>query len=285
MKQALGISLLVTPLLVLAAGGQEDFEGPYAKRRFNVHHFDGTRHVVQSVEFPDFDPLLNNKSAQSIQFSIQDYSIYDHISTVAQIQLDPININSANHVVWLSGTRGPVGKARNEIHYSRPYDNKNQPNGTRYTFAFRFYTPAPWPGRLIMMQGYARYPWLRIQAREKGELALSLAQCGGTIGSCSAGVPPYTGFTFKNRGLGRYKVGSWNTVVLHVLHDNRPDAGRIDVYLNGKKTTYSGRTTYATNSTEVPWLKAGPYGSNDPYEIYYDDVYWRAGFVQPYNNH
>jgi hypothetical protein len=280
MKQALGISLLVTPLLVAAAGGRENFEGPYANRRFNVHHWDGTRHVVQRVKFPNFDPLLNNKSAQSIQFSVQDYTAYGNISKVAQIRRDPKN--PANHVVWLRGTKAPVDKARNEIHYSAPYDNKNQPNGTRYTFGFRFYTPVPWPvsgkGFFTIMQGYARFPWLRIEVRAKREVTMTLVRCRRTIGNCQpqVGEPIYAHLTFKTIVLGRYKVGSWNTVVLHVRHDNRPNAGRIDAYLNGKKTTYSGRTTYATNSREVPWLKAGPYG---PHAIYYDDVYWRAGFV------
>ena len=272
---------LLSPI-ALAAPGSENFEGPHAGRTFNVHHWGGTRHIVKKVRFPYFDALLNNQSAQNIQFAIQDASAHKNISAVAQIRRDPMN--PGNHVVWLRGTHNPAdGKVRNELHYSTPYKDKNQPNGTRYTFAFRFYTPVQLR-KLVMMQGYAIFPWLRIHTHD-GMLFLNLARCkdGITSGTSKAacGGTGWRNWQFTNASIGRYNIRRWNTMVMHVVHSNKPSGGRIDVYLNGKKTTWLGRTTFRQNTTEIPWLKAGPYGLA---ELYYDDVYWQPGFIQPFGS-
>ncbi|MDP3850401.1 MAG: RICIN domain-containing protein [Luteolibacter sp.] len=84
----------------------------------------------------------------------------------------------------------------------------------------------------------------------------------------------------EHPALGYYKKGGWNTLVVQVTHSNDPATGRIEVFVNGNKmTSYQGRTTYLTDSTRIPWLKAGPYGTENT--VWYDDVHWVDGHVYP----
>ena len=265
----------------LAAGpGSEDFEGSLVSRLFNVYDYTSGTPVTKSLVFPDFVPLLDNHSAQGFQFNDSYIPNTSHTADFARIEADPVN--PANKCLFLHVFPTPgASSGRNELHYSTPYLPDTQPNGTLYTFAFRFYTPVVLAGHQILMQGYSDFPWIRIRAIE-GQLMLDLAKSSGTAAqNLGADLDGNNYGDSENPWLGSYKVGRWNTVVVQVIHSNDPATGRIEVFVNGNKmTTYSGRTTFYTDSSRIPFMKAGPYGNEA--SIWYDDISWQPGLVYPF---
>jgi hypothetical protein len=275
----LGLALLAAES-VSADPGSENFEGPYATRILNVYYNVGTeRH---DLTFPNFDALLGSGAAQGIQFIENYLPNTNQTSDFAQIVTDPVN--PANHVLWLKALSNGTNKPRNECHYQRPFTSPTQTNGTRYTFAFRFYSAVQLPTNLTIMQGYDVYPGIRIATHPStpGKIQLLLHQCLGATSDCpNMGINPFTNEVTYAVNVGTANVAGWNTVVLNIVHDNRTNGiGSVDVYLNGIKTNYSGRTTTFTGNSTIPWMKAGPYGKAA--EIYYDDVYWQTNFVDPF---
>src|SRR5919109_4583878 len=168
---------LVLPFIfpsLLNAASYENFEGPYTVRNFNVHYYTNGRHRVHSVRFPHFDALVN-KPPQNIHCSIADFSAHSNVSTVAQIRQDPVN--ARNHALWLKATCCVPGQTggRNEMHFRKPYDSPSMPNGMTYTFAMRFNVESLGTGTI--MQGFSKFPWLRLMVRNGVNLYLNLAQC------------------------------------------------------------------------------------------------------------
>ena len=260
--------------------GYENFEGSYANRTFRVLNYSSGDPVTQYLVFPNFDALLNSTGAQKLQSNVAYLPSLTNTPQIAKIVRDPVN--SSNRALWLRAIPKPGdGSGRNEIHYDAPYKTYSQPNGTKYTLAFRFYTSTVLERKVNLMQGFASGdgPWLRITAYDQN-LKLDTVRCTKGI-VCNGVSDPNT--IIKNVSLGYYRVGKWNTVVVHVLHTNRETGGYINVYLNGVKTTWTGRTTFESSSTNVPWMKAGPYpGKYIDADVYYDDIYWQPGFVLPY---
>jgi len=269
----------------LAAGpGWEDFEGQLATREFYLYDYSSGSSVLRLLEFPGFVSLLANRSAQTLQFNESYIPDISNTSDFARIETDPLDPN--NRCLFLHAFLPPGQiKGRNELHYSTPYVTDSQLNGVPYTFAFRFYTPVLLEGPVILMQGYSEFPWLRIKALE-GKLQLDLAKSGGTAAQdLGANLDGKNYGDSENPWLGNYKAGSWNTVVVQVVHSNldspNPNTGRIEVFVNGNKMiSYIGRTTYFTDSTKIPWMKAGPYGKEA--SVWYDDVFWQPGLIYPY---
>ena len=267
--------LVGTPLV--AGPGAENFEGQLATRTFAVYDNSGASPVKRVLTFPNFVPLLGNASAQGLQFNENYLPALTDTSIFARIETDPVN--PANKCLYLHNFLAPgAHSARTELHYSTPYVNASQPNGTKYTFALRFYVTEAPPSGDTILQGYSEFPWLRIH-NDSGILSLNLAR------SSSSDPNTATFDLITNTVLCPCKIGSWNTVVMQVTHSNVDtgvDAGRVEVFINGSKlTTFIGRTTYLVGSTLIPWLKAGPY-SNMETSAWYDDIYWQPGYVYPF---
>ncbi|MDP3850402.1 MAG: RICIN domain-containing protein [Luteolibacter sp.] len=326
--------------LTLAANGpgSENFQGELGTRSFTVWHYTNSPGGEnQLMSFPDFVDLAK-LTPWGNHFNNAYIPDINNTADFAKIAFDPV-LGATNKCLWLHNFAKPgETKGRNELAYNSPYVIDSQPNGTLYTFAFRFHTPALFPGDLILMQGFNEFPWLRILAKPDGRIFLDLAKSTGSVAQYNGwntwrnanptaplptaynpvtgkyedlygpnnaaeqaawaawlaspvGTPPtiigphlgWTGGAGEHPLLGNYKVGSWNTVVMQVIHSNDPATGRIEVFVNGNKmATYNGRTTYLVDSAKIQFLKAGPYGTETT--VCYDDIYWKPGHVYPYLN-
>jgi hypothetical protein len=252
-----------------AAPVAENFEGPYVNRNFNIVRYTTIlrKHVTEPWGFRSFDALLGNPK---IQWAIADSSKRYKTQEIVRIHRDPLN--PSNRVLWVKATCCARGQTdpRIELHYAVPFDSIYQPYGTKYTLAFRFYTPDPLKNGTRIMQSLSEFPWLQLSAEASNTLRLRFALCKT---DCSGDK-----FLYPSLKLPAYKIGAWNTVVLHILHSN--SNGRIDVYVNGAKRTYIGRTVAKPGSTRIGKPKFGVYGTQD--ELYIDDLYSWPGFIQPF---
>ena len=284
-----GIDNIVAGAPLAAGPGVENFEGQLATRILKV--YDNTNAIyndatgtwtvppaTRDLTFPNFVPLLGNASAQGLQFNENYLPTTTDTSIFTRIEADPVN--PANQCIYMRNfLAAGAHSARNELHFSYPYTNTSQPNGTQYTLALRFYlTETQLPYSLL--QAYSEFPWLRIHD-ESGILHLDLARS-----SNSSSDPTQSVNLVNNTLLAPSKIGSWNTVVMQVTHSNQDtgaNAGKIEVYVNGSKlTTFIGRTTYLTDSNMIPYLKVGPYSATEISSIWYDDIYWQPGHIYPY---